>query len=325
MKPTCSPLAARLVVAASLLAAFLVAACGGGSETGGPAPLASEAPPTGPAPASEVAALLPSGKSLAGWSRKVYGPGNLWEFIDGAAETYLAYGFQEAASAGYRSVSGLEVTLDVFRMADAVNAFGIFRQEMNPTAKPVPVGTEGCTGTNVLNFWKGRDYVKVTALGTADSMLAEMRGLADHVAASIPDREDLPSEVAFFPPANQVAQSVKYVPKDFVGQSYLERVFEAEYRDGQATVKLATASFDSPDDAREALARYRAFIASSGKVRSDIGKPGDGGFVGDENYYGRVAAVRGASRLVFVFGASSDAAGITLMDEFLARVNQRRD
>ncbi|RPJ83003.1 MAG: hypothetical protein EHM13_08200 [Acidobacteria bacterium] len=117
-----------------------------------------------------------------------------------------------------------------------------------------------------------------------------------------------------------MAQSVKYIPKDFVGQSYLERVFEAEYRGGQATLKLATADFDTPEAASDFLARYKAFIATSGKVRSDIGKPGDGGFVGDEDFYGRVAAVRTGKRLVFVLGASSDAAGIALMDELLARV-----
>jgi hypothetical protein len=327
MKMTSSPLATALAIAASLFAALLAGACGGGSENETPAasPEASGAPASATAPASEVASLLPPGGSVAGWSRnrepQVYGPGNLWEFINGAAETYLAFGFQEAASAGYRNAAGLEVTVDVFRMADAVNAFGIFRQELNPTAEAVPVGTEGYSSANVLNFWKGRDYVKVTALGTSDSVLAEIRGLADHVASSIPDGGELPREVAFFPPANQVARSVKYIPKDFIGQSYLERVFEAEYRDGQATVKLATAGFDTPEAAGNALARYKAFIASSGKVRSDIGKPGDGGFVGDENYYGRVAAVRTGSRLVFVLGASSDAAGIRLVDEFLSRVS----
>ncbi|RPJ83897.1 MAG: hypothetical protein EHM13_06315, partial [Acidobacteria bacterium] len=116
MKMTSSPLAATVIIAGSLVAACLAGACGGGPETGESASTPAVSAPEGNAStaASEVAQLLPAEGAVAGWSRtkepQVYGPGNLWEYINGAAETYLAFGFQEAASAGYKNAVGLEVT-----------------------------------------------------------------------------------------------------------------------------------------------------------------------------------------------------------------------
>lgn len=320
MKQAFGRLAAALAIAGMAAMAVTAGACGGQER---------ESPPATPPSASAVAAhdselvslLPPSG--TAGWSRtrepQVFGPGNLWEHINGAAETYLGFGLQEAVTAGYTSASGLEATVDIFRMADPVNAFGIYRQELNPAAEPVAVGDEGHSSANVLNFWQGRDYVKITGLGTGDSVPGELLTLAGRVAVASADSAELPPEVGFFPPANLVPHSVKYVPRDYLAQSYLEAVFEAEYRDGEDSVKLATTAFGTPEQAAEALERYKTFIGTAGKVRSDIAKPGDGGFVGDDSFYGRVAVVRTGSRLVFVIGASSDQSGIALVDEFLAR------
>lgn len=320
MKQAFGRLAAALAIAGIAVVALAAGACGG-QEQEPPAAVHSPGAAAG-ADASELVSLLPA-SGTAGWSRtrepQVFGPGNLWEHINGAAETYLGFGLQEAATAGYTSGSGLEATVDIFRMADSVNAFGIYRQELNPAAEPVDVGDEGHSNANVLNFRKGRDYVKITALTTGEGVQGELLTLAGRITAASADSADLPPEVGFFPPANLVQNSVKYIPRDYLGQSFLEAVFEADYRDGEAVVKLATTAFGTPEEAAEALERYKAFVATGGKVRSDIAKPGDGGFVGDDTYYGRVAVVRTGSRLVFALGASSDQSGIALVDEFLAR------
>jgi len=53
-----------------------------------------------PESSQQLLGLLPANDDVPGWlvkgTPKLAGPGNLWELIDGAAEGYLNYGFQEA-------------------------------------------------------------------------------------------------------------------------------------------------------------------------------------------------------------------------------------
>lgn len=65
------------------------------------------------------------------------------------------------------------------------------------------------------------------------------------------------------------------------------------------------ASFRDSDQAKEALAKYRQFIVSSGKVQQDLSSPADGGFTGKDNFYGNMAAVRSGSRIVIALGGPS--------------------
>jgi hypothetical protein len=260
---------------------------------------------------------------VAGWSQakapQVFRTDNLWEFIDGAAETYLAYGFQEIATAAYAHAGGIEANVDLYRMADPLNAFGIYAQEADPDAEFLPIGAEGYLGSNVLNFWRGPYYVKITALGTSGSIGPALRALATHIAGRLPAGGAPPALIDRFASGTLVPHSVKYVPKDLLGQSYLANGFEAQYRDGKTTSKLAVVPFDGPDAATGALGRYKAFIAGGGKVRTAVAGPGDGGFAGDDAYYGRVIAVRAGAMMIVALGVSADANGSSLIEAFLAR------
>ena len=72
--------------------------------------------------AKQVLAWLPGERSATGWKRakppQVFGADNLWEFIDGAADTYVTYGFEELVSVTCADPQlGAEATIDVYRMA----------------------------------------------------------------------------------------------------------------------------------------------------------------------------------------------------------------
>ena len=270
--------------------------------------------------------LLPDGNAVSGWSRskepQVFGADNLWEFIDGAAETYLAFGFEEMAAAGYSHGTNLTANVEIYRMTDPRASFGVYALESSPKAEFLPVGTEGYLNSNVLNFWSGSYYVKITASPVGDHVApsaALLRALADWMSGKIGPPTPPPAELLWFPPGHVVPHSERYVPKDVLGQSYLARAFEARYRDGAASYKLVVATFDTADAARDALARYQAFVAKEGKVRATLAAPGDGGFAGDEAYAGRLVAIRSGGRLLIVLGAPSDAAATGLIAESLKR------
>jgi hypothetical protein len=99
--------------------------------------------------------------------------------------------------------------------------------------------------------------------------------------------------------------SIRYIPKDVLGQAYLKEGFEARYRQGSSETKLVIASSVDNDAAKEALAGYRQFMMENGKVLRDLASPGDGGFVGEDSYYGNMAAIVSGDRIIIALGGPS--------------------
>jgi hypothetical protein len=279
-----------------------------------------------PATARQVLAWLPGDEPVAGWKRtkapQVFGPDNLWEFNDGGAETYLTFGFQELVSVTCaESDLGVEATIEVYRMADSLNAFGIYAQERNPNATFIATGAEGYAAPNIVNFWNDAYYVKLTATKTNDRIAAALVGLANHVSQRIGPPSASPATSLAFPARDQVAHSVKYLPRNVLGQSYLANGFEAQYRIGSKACRLVTASFESTQEATDAFARYRSFVASSGQNVRKL-PSADSGFAGSDSFNGSIVAIRSGSTLVFALGAPSERAGLDLISALLAAVGQ---
>ena len=292
-------------------------------------PPAQPAPTRAPAVATPeetaLLALLPATGAAANWSQtrepRRYGPGNLWEYIDGAAETYLAYSFQELATTSYaHTPMAVEATADIYKMADALNAFGICAQERTPTCEAVPVGVEGCYAGAALAFWSGPYYVKLTAFKDHVEVKPALMALAAAVASKLGPAGAGPPQAGWFPPGNLVPRSVKYVPKDALGQSYLANAFEAEYTEGASSWKLVVITFDSSEAAAQSLARYKAFIGSGGKVARELNAPGHEGFVGADGFYGTVTAARSGTALAIALGVPSEKVGTATIQVTFARM-----
>jgi hypothetical protein len=310
--------------AIGLLSLTLLASCGGQpapapAAAAQPAPLAGAASPVG---GSQLLALLPRPGTPDGWSRakapQAFGADDLWEFIDGAAETYLAFGFQEALSSGFSS-GGVDVVLDIYRMADSLHAYGIFMQEIPPSPGIIDLGRGAYAGSNVVVFWKGSCYVKVTAPAADRPGQARLVALARAVADRLPDGDALPPEIGWLQMPGLAPMSIRFVPKDVLGQGYLVNAFQAQYTSGTGGATLVVIPFDTPAAATAALARYRAFVAANGRIRTALKRPGDEGFAGDAGFHGRLVAVRSGSRLLVVLGATDDAAATGLAAACITR------
>jgi len=288
----------------------------------------ASAPQVLSASASQVLAWLPGEQGAPGWKRakapQVFGPDNLWEFIDGAAETYLAFGFQELVSVTCAEPElAAEATIDIYHMADVLNAFGIYAQERNPNATFIEVGAEGYAAPNVLNFWNGPYYVKLRATLASDRVAASLQSLSKRISDAIGPAPKLPSIVPAFPSRAQIPHSIKYLPRDVLGQSYLADGFEAQYRAGSKSYRLTTASFESEQEAAGAFARYKAFIASAGHVARELRSSGNGGFVGSHPFYGLIVAIHSDRRLIVTLGAPSERSALDLITALLAGSSSR--
>jgi hypothetical protein len=257
------------------------------------------------------------------WTRaaqiQMFNPGDLWEYIDGAAEQFLAYGFQDLATARYSSnVTRTVVVAEVYRMGNALGAFGIYRQEVSPKARPVALGVEGRASSNTIRFWLGEFYVKLTT-PPGGGRQRELEALGAEMAKGLGAPGNLPEQVRWFPAAGQVPDSVKYIPVDALGQASFANAFEAKYENPGEPSTAVVVAFESDKAAASALARYETFLARA-KGKTAVTAPGDGGFSATDSFQGFILAVRAGSKLVISLGASDERAASGLVADIIKRL-----
>ena len=194
---------------------------------------------------------------------RFYRPDNLWEYIDGEAEQYLLYGFRKVITADYAVGSDSNsVTVEVYCMESPTHAFGIYAAERSPEERPVDVGVQGYQGANVLNFYKGPFYVKLTAFVLSEELKVALGQMARSIADKIPGEYKEPEFFRYFPDRNRVKWSERYIPNDFLGQSYLRNGYRCDYAGDHGTYQVFLVPLESDSAAQTALKSYRLFLES---------------------------------------------------------------
>lgn len=170
---------------------------------------------------------------IEGWKQsekpESYLPANLFEYINGAAEIYLSYDFEELL-VGQFVLDGEDanVSVEIYDMGNAVNAFGIYGAERFPENKFISMGTQGYLEDDVLNFLVDRYYVKLMCFdcGEPGEILKKM---AASIVSEIKDPGGFPEILAYFPKKGRVANSEKFNLKNVMGYSFLSRGYLASY------------------------------------------------------------------------------------------------
>jgi hypothetical protein len=211
--------------------------------------------------------LLPKQGEWSGWRMesepRFYEPDNLWEYIDGAADLYLLYGFRMVIAVEY--VMGLDsssVNVEIYCMESPTHAFGMYAAERSPEEQPVAIGAQGYQGANVLNFYKGPYYIKMTSFSSSSGLSASLNRMGRSISDNIPGEFKELELFQVFPPENRVVWSERYIPNDFLGQSYLTNGYRCDYEGDQGTFQVFLVPLQSEEAARSAIKKYRSFLES---------------------------------------------------------------
>jgi len=203
-----------------------------------------------------IASLFPR---IAGWTLKDgpsrYGPDTLFEYIDGAADTFLQFDFEELGAATYVNSDKVEITADVYRHRDPSRAFGIYSQERPAGSKRVAVGIEGYAGDQSFELVVGSYYVKLMQSAGSPALL---EAFAEKLAASLPGTREPPQVLACFPERGRRPRSEKLSARDFLGHAFLHDGYTAAYETGKARFRLFVIQGRDSADARQMLERYLA-------------------------------------------------------------------
>ena len=209
------------------------------------------------APDTDAGKLPPR---IDGWKLEsapaTYTPETLFEYIDGGADAFLAYDFQELTSATFVNGKKLELTAELYRHANAARAFGIYSQERRPGSSRMPGTLEGTASTDHVEFVAGAYYVKLALPGGGDPAI--LPKFAEKIAAKLPGPRALPAVIACFPDEGKRRRSEKLTARDFLGHKFFHDAAAVPYEIDGARFRLFAIEGKDEADARSMVAAFRA-------------------------------------------------------------------
>ena len=174
--------------------------------------------------------ILPS---IKGWDREVndvvYDNYTLWEYIDGAADIYLSYDFENLFIATYTDNEGKKINVELYRHSTPENAFGIYTAERMADYSFVDIGVQGYYEPGILNFLSGQYYVKMSSAGKPVAGKEAFLEIAAAVIDALETDNNWPTVLELFPEEGKAANTESYIARDFLGYSVLHSAFTAEY------------------------------------------------------------------------------------------------
>jgi hypothetical protein len=173
--------------------------------------------------------------SLNGWvlapSIQHYTPETLFQYIDGAAEQYIRYGFMNLLVGEYRNEFGDLTVVEIYRHSSPVDAFGIYSQEQPADPAIVSIGARAHIQGPTLSFCSGPYYVKVHSYAQGFQTQESLQEFGLAVAGRLNQSDQLPPILDCFPEADKRPYSEKYIADDFLGYAFFPDGFTAEYGD----------------------------------------------------------------------------------------------
>jgi hypothetical protein len=161
-------------------------------------------------------------------NERIYNSGDLWELIDGAADIFVSYNFDDLHIAEYTKKNQV-IRVELYHHKSAEDTYGIFTAERMPDYPQVFVGSLGYKSQGVLNFLAGNYYVKVMSVGVDEADEQSIAQVAGKVDTQLSQPKGVPGVVSLFPEEGKIALSDTYIAQNFMGYSFLHHAFTVKY------------------------------------------------------------------------------------------------
>ncbi len=227
-------------------------------------------------------ALLPAVEGLAPEDTpQIYYPENLFEYINGAAEIYLSYGFKELIVAEYKKSDASDtVAVEIYDMGNHKNSFGIYSAERYPDNEFVSIGTQGYVEEGALNFLVGRYYVKLLCFDCGENAEKTLKVLSEDIAERVADKGGFPASLKAFPEEGRLPNSEKYILKNFMGYRFLHDGYLANYEVDGISFDCFLIEGENPEAAQS---MFDQFLEAKGS--SNVQKISSGYQIEDRYYH----------------------------------------
>jgi len=208
--------------------------------------------------------------SVSGWKQvgdiQTFNPNTLYEYIDGGADLYLAYDFEDLKVAEYQNSQKASVTVEVYRHRTPTHAFGVYSQERVSGANFIDVGIQGYQEKHALNFLSGNAYVKITTFDTGPEDQTILLTFAKAVAGNLGDKGAFPSILAAFPGEGKIKNSEKFIARKFLGYAFLHSAFSADYDLSGRNFRLFIIEGKDQAECRDMVEKYLVQLGMKDKA-----------------------------------------------------------
>jgi hypothetical protein len=233
----------------------------------------------------------------------VYLPDNLWDFINGAADAYLALGFKDLHVTEYKK-GKQTIKLEIYRHSDHTMAFGIYASERSPSYTFINIGSQGYRTGGSLNYFKGDYYVKLRTYSTKPKTLQAEESLARLVAEMLPGETSMPALLLQFPAEGKKENEETFINESVLGHEFLNKAFKALYQVGNDNFSIFLMKFDSE---QEALKTAEKYLDSAGL---EAGSSATGRFIFTDGYNGTIFLSWKNDMVVIISGLAKDQSDI---------------
>ncbi len=129
---------------------------------------------------------LPASGEVTGWQKtsdtRIFAAKDLWQYIDGDAEQYVAAGVVSTSTSDYKYNGKIEAVVDVHTMKNADGAHKILTTGQTAEGKPAQVGDEAIQYAQSLSFRKGATLVRIVSYQSGTQVPQALLSLAQAIA-----------------------------------------------------------------------------------------------------------------------------------------------
>ncbi len=151
--------------------------------------------------------------SIDQWSisepARFYSGDQIFHYMDGAGEVYLAYKFRDLLVQRYSSPEKSEILIEIFDMGLPRNAFGIYTY-MQGRGPRVDIGQDGEYKAGLLCFWREKYFVCIKIEEEEKRVTAAVMELGKHIANMIGQDGDRPAILRHLPEGVYIENTIRY-------------------------------------------------------------------------------------------------------------------
>lgn len=171
-----------------------------------------------------------------------------------------------------------QIIVQVFRMSDELDAFGMFAQHRNDRTITAPEKTQSFWSGDEFHIWRGLFYIRVTPTASGKTMHASAMAAGEAVASQIPAPEQLPLMMRLMPHGRNVPYALRYYRHNVLGQTALGDGLVDTYVEDGTRLTLALLRAPAADELADTavFAAVVDIVSGSGSNTvtpvSDLGK-----------------------------------------------------
>jgi Family of unknown function (DUF6599) len=149
---------------------------------------------------------------ISGWKTgredQVFTRDDVFDYMDGGGEIYLAYDFEFVFVREYVREEAPSLVVEIYRMSSSQDAFGVFTHDTD--GDDVELGQGAIYGAGLLRFWKDTIFVRILADRETPEAKAVIFELGAKIAGAIAEEGEKPALVKALPTEGLRPKSLRY-------------------------------------------------------------------------------------------------------------------